>query len=437
MTCLDILLSKYNTRKLSQLGLPVRERGNHYMIHSFTAKLLSDKMLSLDDFALLDTKKELLEYLGKKDLELFKQYLNTFENPEAEIMAGSLYQYIEPVQDYVLLNILSEKNIDELASKSQNSMWNGEHYTKTLYMLFRNGLMGFDRKKFNWRRQITPWYLSYNEIIFYASNVGRIDFSDIEKSSYHNAFSTYTYYVKYFMNWEGFIETVPLDFYGQFNYEDGKSLSMLDLMERYKLKPELLEIAKRRSIEQKEKAYNKKQKEEQDAADKADTEYKQIISLFAVEGIIVNKPTSEKWVSGDRYTVETIVDGVPHTMYVMKTSTILSRHKPYKQQVHEEAVDHFDMLQKYKDTVHAEFKKLQVTHGCTHVMEGGGMQMQAFFCNPNGYISIMYLGMKRENPIAKWDAHWQQKVSGSIDPFGPETFYSGFTEKTDIERNKK
>lgn len=239
------------------------------------------------------------------------------------------------------------------------------------------------------------------------------------------------------MQWEGFVETVPLAFYAETRYENGKNWSMIDLMEKYELKPELLEIAKRRNIEQKEHARIKKETKERDEADKADKEYAQIVSLFAEEGITAHKPANVAWKGGDRYTVETIVDGVPHTLHVMKMSCHTTT--PYKQQVRAEAADHFEMLQKYKDTVHAEFKRLQSTHGCTHVMEGGGGQMQAFFCDKKGYICIMYFGMKGSPPVKNWTAHWQRKQAGEkgTDPFAPETFYDGETSPDDINRNKK
>lgn len=148
MTCLDILLSKYTSRKLSQLGLLVRERDNQYAVHSFAVKLLTDKMMSLDDFAQLEPTVSMLDNLGhSSNVELFKQYLDTFENPEAQIMARPIYQYTRSVQDYILTKVLSEKSIDKLASNSQSDMWTGEHYVETLHMLFRNGLMSFDKKK--------------------------------------------------------------------------------------------------------------------------------------------------------------------------------------------------------------------------------------------------------------------------------------------------
>lgn len=432
-TCLDVLLSKYTTRKLTNLGLPVRDRNNRYMVHHMAAVLLYRGNLSLEDFRDIDTMSVLLGKLAEiPDPALFKQYLTMFDQPARQVVLKySIYGFSDAVQDYVLNELLTAKDIDNLASNAQSHMWTGDSYVRTLRMLYRNGLMGFG-KTFNVWRRINPAQLSSAEITYYAPLVGRVDFSEFNS---HDALNAYERRLAYYTKWEGFAETVPVAFLVRQKYEKSGNKSMVDLMAQFGLSGELLEATKLRRDIELQRLHDKDLADKKEKAEKEENEYNDIVKLFGAEGIVVAKPQNEKWNGADRYTVETIVEGVPHTMYIMKTGSWYNK-KSYASQVKTEATDHFEMLQKYKDTIHAEFKRLQGIRECTHVMEGGGAQMQAFFSNTKGYLSIMYLGMKGAKPIHNWTAHWQQQAKGTKDPFGKDTFYNGKTAESDIERNK-
>jgi hypothetical protein len=116
--------------------------------------------------------------------------------------------------------------------------------------------------------------------------------------------------------------------------------------------------------------------------------------MFEKEGLTVEKPIGLRK-EGDRDTVCVVHDDIRYHLYMMKAS---SHHGERNQEMAtSEANDYKSLIDKYHPLVKEIHDKMKAElPGMENlwVMEGGGMQHQAFFGNEKGYIAILYLGMK-------------------------------------------
>jgi hypothetical protein len=116
--------------------------------------------------------------------------------------------------------------------------------------------------------------------------------------------------------------------------------------------------------------------------------FEEALEMFKVAGLEnARKPLSHR-ASGDRDVVETVHDGVRYNLYLMKGQD--------QEHCNGEVQDYRELVGNYHPLIKELYNKLQRTPGIGRVwvMEGGGMQQQAFFGNKDGYIGILYLGMK-------------------------------------------
>ncbi len=125
--------------------------------------------------------------------------------------------------------------------------------------------------------------------------------------------------------------------------------------------------------------------------------YNQVKDLFTQVGFKVTKPRGiRKEKEKDRDTVCVRHDGIPYHIYMMRESQRTDIRDLNLAQDKKVIFDEF--IERYHDLVKRIFLEIKKLPGMRNlwVMEGGGMQHQAFFGNENGYIGILYLGMKGE-----------------------------------------
>lgn len=136
----------------------------------------------------------------------------------------------------------------------------------------------------------------------------------------------------------------------------------------------------------------KKRREESEPKDGGFDEAK---AMFEKEGLVIERPIGLRK-EGDRDTCCVVHDGIRYHIYLMKSN---SHHGMRTQDsAKEEANDLRGLIEKYHSVVKLIHDKMKAElPGMENlwVMEGGGMQHQAFFGNENGYIAILYLGMKK------------------------------------------
>ncbi len=121
--------------------------------------------------------------------------------------------------------------------------------------------------------------------------------------------------------------------------------------------------------------------------------FEEALEMFRVAGLEnPRKPLSHRQ-SGDRDVVETVHDGVRYNLYLMKDQD--------QERCNGEVEDYRELVQNYHPLIKELYNSLQRTPGIGRVwvMEGGGMQQQAFFGNKDGYIGILYLGMKGKGVV--------------------------------------
>lgn len=123
--------------------------------------------------------------------------------------------------------------------------------------------------------------------------------------------------------------------------------------------------------------------------------YNQVKDLFTQVGLKVVKPRG-RGKEEDRDTICFRHDGVPYHISMMRESIRNEKRDLNKAKAMKDVSDEF--ISRYHDLIkrlYLETKKLPDMENLW-VMEGGGMQHQAFFGNESGYIGILYLGMKGE-----------------------------------------
>lgn len=375
-------------------------------------------------------------------MELFTRL---FDKDMNTTLVHSLYAMAYDIQDWFFENgLVSDRQIYDI--RYQDSMWSGQHFEQAKFMLFRRGIISFDNV--TWHRRIRIEYLSGSEREYYFPVLANSKydpkkvFDGCFQTTYGSTYSNSDAYHNFerYQSLPGFVDCIPDEFLigsdnKYFNKEKVKRTDVFStLYFDGRIQDMYVDTLADRYIRALTEHFKKEAEARDEAIKKSLSEYDTIVSMFSEHGIVVQRPKYEEWNRSDRYVFACTVGKYEHTMYVMKTSPSFS------EQVKDEAADYKEMLMKYADTVHAEYDRL-VGEGInvTHVMEGGGAQMQAFFCSPDGYVSIMYLGMKGEPPVKRWTCHMQGAHPKSpkrknSDPFGKRTFYSGKVVDTDLTR---
>jgi len=157
----------------------------------------------------------------------------------------------------------------------------------------------------------------------------------------------------------------------------------------------------------------------------ADGGFEEAKEMFEKEGLIVEKPIGIGK-ENDRDTVCVIHDGIRYHLYLMKSSSMSGVRT--QEGAHKEANDYKSLIKKYHPLIkriHDQMKSEIPGMENIWVMEGGGMQHQAFFGNENGYIAILCLGMKKSKKTDygslifqsyedddKWQTYKNFKVDG-------------------------
>lgn len=123
--------------------------------------------------------------------------------------------------------------------------------------------------------------------------------------------------------------------------------------------------------------------------------FNQVKDLFSQLDLKVTRPWGRKY-EEDRDTVCIRHKGIPYHISMMRESP---RHEKRDLEQAKKLKDNSDeFIERYHSVIkrlYLEIKKLPNMKKLW-VMEGGGMQHQAFFGNERGYIGILYLGMKGE-----------------------------------------
>lgn len=453
--CVAMLEEKFGPIRLSRMTGTTRKvrHENRYIAFNTAASFLCGGLVSVEDCGFADS--GFVLYLASFRKEVFPKPFdyegcrlreNAFESfkalfrPDRDLrtLISELCSLGIEVQDYLMdAGYVSDDDVDEI--NFQDQMWQGRHLTHAKEFLYRRGLISFDHPR--WLRRIKVECLSSDEFAHFTNlaAAGQVNVAGFNScfetrfgNKHGNSFAFHNFLE--LQRWPGFIDAVPGEFLIDHTHKCQRVF--VELEQTGKILPENLD--RMRSLYERSLAAEKAEKEkaEKEKAEKAEREYSEISEMFGRRGVSVRRPSTEKWDGLDRYTFAVDVDGYEHTMYVMKTG----RRSSFEAQVKEEVQDHELMLLMYKDTVHSEMDRLRsIGVGVTHVMEGGGAQMQAFFCSASGYVSIMYLGMKDEPPAKRWTCHKQGGWPGHKpkDPFSRNTFYHGKTAESDLARFKK
>ncbi len=175
-----------------------------------------------------------------------------------------------------------------------------------------------------------------------------------------------------------------------------------------------------KTLQQLEKAMAKDIRKKMDESKPKDGGFNEAKKMFEKEGFKIYRPKGLRKES-DRDTVCVKHDGIRYHLYLMKGD---------RKQVdaHREANDHKSMISKYHPiikTIHDKMKSGLPGMENLWVMEGGGTQHQAFFGNEDGYIGILYMGMKNSKATKdltlvfecyedgpKWKTYKDFKVEG-------------------------
>lgn len=145
--------------------------------------------------------------------------------------------------------------------------------------------------------------------------------------------------------------------------------------------------------------YHELSKDDDDKNKIPDGGFEEAKSMFEKEGLVIEKPLGLRD-EYDRDTVCSMHDNVRYHLYLMKSNQEKLR---TQEDATIEYKDFKSLIEKYHPIIKRIYDKMKLElSNCENlwVLEGGGMQHQAFFGNEDGYIGTLYLGMKNGKAIS-------------------------------------
>lgn len=146
-------------------------------------------------------------------------------------------------------------------------------------------------------------------------------------------------------------------------------------------------------------------------SEKSDKEIKEIIELFKKNGYDVTEPVGSETndFERDRYEFEYQYEGMLVRIYIMRIGS-MSHNKSYSSAVKEEVENIKEHFRDYLPEIKYVYDYCEsIAEGSLWTMPGGGGQLQQFYGDDNGYLCILYMGMRGEKDNRVCDLEPQRR----------------------------